>query len=418
MTAWWTAGEDPLALAWIALIAGSAGAGALLVALLVVPRRNTPPVLSGIVTALLMSFTALVVLGADTDRFDLSVAMALLASVLLAFAYASTAMLLPRLLRRRSRRPVAEVSGTGSPRIVLSACVEPESYAPADIALSLSEYDATDVPLPAATARPMLYAAARARYRAAASFSPARATCKVIAKGLSEELGGDPVSVSFCERGAPRLDQAVAAAVADGAKGVVVAQLTAAESLRTDRARSAVDSLGLEEQGVHVSYTAPLWGSPAIVARVVERILEAADGEALDSVGVALVGHGQPEAWNDRHPTWTEQETYLIQRVRVGLAEAGIANRNLRLAWLDWAAPDVTDTVRHLAALGCELVLVAPVAMPVETLATLVDLRQAVHFARVEPGIRVTVLDAWGNDPVLIAELAARVREALDELPL
>jgi protoheme ferro-lyase len=80
---------------------------------------------------------------------------------------------------------------------------------------------------------------------------------------------------------------------------------------------------------------------------------------------------------------------------------------------LDWSEPDVTDTVRHLAALGCETVLVVPASMPVESLGTLVDVRQAARFARVPVTTSVEVLDAWGRDPVLIEELASRVREAM-----
>jgi hypothetical protein len=71
--------------------------------------------------------------------------------------------------------------------------------------------------------------------------------------------------------------------------------------------------------------------------------------------------------------------------------------------------------VRHLAALGSELILVVPASMPVETLGTLVDLPGAIDFARLDPGVDVVTLAAWGNDDVLVSELAERVEEALAE---
>jgi hypothetical protein len=56
---------------------------------------------------------------------------------------------------------------------------------------------------------------------------------------------------------------------------------------------------------------------------------------------------------------------------------------------------------------------VVPAAYPLETISTLLDFSAAARSARVDQSVAVTSLPAWRDDDQVVAELAARVTEAL-----
>ena len=364
---------------------GGLVAGVLLVVLLVVPRRHVPSVLFLHLSALGASSIGVFAVAVITDRLLPSLLVTLAALVSLFFAYTASAVVLPRVTQMRPETEGASDQTRTGVTVILSACVEPETYRPSTLTETFAEYDASGVPLPSLLTRPMLYAAERARYRQSASFSPGRSTCRVVAEALQEALSDDlrvdGVETEWC-RPATALGSLVSRAATEGARAVLVVQLAIAESLLMEDARLLVDRLDGLAPPVPVAYTPPLWGARSIAEMVVERVLDAAADRPRERVGVALVGHGQPEEWQAKHSAWSEHEMYFHHRVRTMLEDAGISDQNVRLAWLEWLDPDVVETVRHLAALDCELVLVVPASMPVETTLTLVDLRQAFSLER------------------------------------
>ncbi|TLM97710.1 MAG: ferrochelatase, partial [Actinobacteria bacterium] len=105
----------------------------------------------------------------------------------------------------------------------------------------------------------------------------------------------------------------------------------------------------------------------------------------------------------------------FLSRVRALLVERGIPDRNVRVAWAEWRDPDVTSSVRHLAALGCRRVIVVPAVSPLDTLGTRLDLEISVRQARVSEGVTVVTLPAWKDDPAVIEELRAQVQRAIAE---
>ena len=131
--------------------------------------------------------------------------------------------------------------------------------------------------------------------------------------------------------------------------------------------------------------------------------------------GVVLVGHGQPEERAKAYPSFDEEETVFLNRLRMLLIEKGIAESNVRIAWAEWGDPDVTSTVRHLAALGCQRILVVPAVYPLDAVTTKLDLEIAVRQARVAEGTVATTLPTWRDDDAVIEELRARVVAALRE---
>src|SRR5664279_2599182 len=91
------------------------------------------------------------------------------------------------------------------------------------------------------------------------------------------------------------------------------------------------------------------------------------------------------------------------------LAAQVVPEQSVRIAWADWRAPEVTGTVRHLAALGCRRIIVSPTCFPLDSITTLLDLQLAVRQARVDETVSIVTLPAWHDDPALVEELRADI---------
>jgi protoheme ferro-lyase len=130
---------------------------------------------------------------------------------------------------------------------------------------------------------------------------------------------------------------------------------------------------------------------------------------------VALVLHGQPEAWQKSHASFDVQENSFANRVRATLIDRGLHQENIRLCYAEWRNPDITETVRHLAALGCSRVLICPACFPFESSVTILDMPVAVRQARVDAHVSTVVLGAWGDGPRLVDVLGTTVRWALHD---
>jgi len=284
-------------------------------------------------------------------------------------------------------------------------------------AIALEIQDLSSAGLPEATigVTPFLYAAQKARYRAVNGRSNSAAQAKAICERLETALDRERfarVDLVTCI-GRDSLAAAVVRLQATGYSRVVVASLSVAESFQMDRAKGEVDALRPDLHGMRVAYTTPLWASDSIANMIAERI--ATFLVEPENTGAVLVMHGQSESRERTHPTFDVQENAFANRVRMLLSERGLSESNVRLCWAEWRSPDITESVRHLAALGCTRIVVAPVCYPLETIATVLDMAVAVRQARVEPHVYVTTLPAWGDDPLVADALAEAVREAAEE---
>ncbi|MDO8964809.1 MAG: ferrochelatase, partial [Coriobacteriia bacterium] len=282
---------------------------------------------------------------------------------------------------------------------------------------ALIDLEDSEIPLPPDAARLLVYTSERGRY-ARFGGSPARATVRALAVRTSAMLHdrgfAGHATAAFCDPG-PTLADALAAAARAGAHRIVVCTLEAGESRAVDAARRDADALELRKAGVTVVHTPPLWSSAGIAAALAARVIEALDGVPGDTDGAVLISEGRPWQWVRTHPTESEHTTYFAQRVRADLIEGGMLADRVRTAWMEWDEPGVTEVVRHLAALGCSRIMLLPVSMPVDTIATLIDLRAAAEQAAVDEGITIGVLPAWGDDPIVATTLCERIVAAAAE---
>ncbi|GAB4275491.1 MAG: hypothetical protein Kow0056_05110 [Coriobacteriia bacterium] len=441
------------AVAWAMLLGGSILVGAGLVMALSAARPMSFFGLTGFFAGLLAGFAGVFSFSMRSGRLDVALAAAAFGLLVVAGSYSLASGMLLRLHASHARRaegsPPPGVltlhapANEKAPVVILDIDAEPDRYTPADVAASLALFEELSFPLPPRGARPMLFAAQRARYRSQGDTSPARESARLlgeaVAAALRDELPGAAVYVSWGTH-LPRADDVVASVTRAGAPPVAGQPQERAVKDRTDVAsepsdgsardivlapaaigdspvatfvRSRCESLAREAGGARILHTDPLWGSNALAERCAEVIASRAEGHDLFLTGVCLVGQGDVLGMEERTSTTVEHETYFHQRIRANLLESGFPTSNVRLSWLQWTDPDVTEVVRHLAALGCRHVLVCPASMLVDSLATRVDLAQAIRFARVPSSTQVTVVPPLGDDPVLVREITQRVLKAL-----
>lgn len=408
--------------AWSVLLVAGVAAGASACAALIVPFRGLWIAATTGVASLLTLAGATAVVWRLAGRIDTMVASGAIGIGAVLGGFALAAAVWPELARRAEPgRPSIDAIAPADERVrvVVLADAEPERYSPRYVAAMMRELQESDIPVPPEAVRTLFYAQERGRY-SKLGMSPARVVARAVAERLSpllseEGLEGE-ATAAFCT-GGPSLAEAIAAGFAGGGRRFVVALLAASDSRRSDIARREVDALELWRHGVEVAYTTPLWSSAAITEAVAARILDAFNGAPRDEDGVVLVSEGQPWQWEQTHPAASEHATFLSQRIRAELVRAGMSGDRVRTAWLEWDEPDVTEAVRHLAALGSRRILVVPATLPFDGIDTMIDLRATAEQTSVDDGVHVAVAPAWGDDPVVARALAERILEAERDLP-
>ncbi len=400
-------------LAWTALVGGGALAGTLAALALSLDRGPRGVTLTLAALSAAVSGTGLVVVSA-TDAGALTTAAGALLSLMGVLAgYALGAGILQSLPDPAGNAPKPPAAATTETdvrtAVLLLADVEPARYSARHTSAAIRDLEETDAATVPALLIPFFFAAQNTRYASLGGVSPARAAAGAIAERVATLL--DPLLFAgpypaFCS-GEETLDRVMARARSAGHSSFVVAPLGVADSRPFERATEAsLDSASQQ----HVRVASALWGSDEIAVTVAEQVLEVCRGAEV-STGVVLVAHGQPPQWEGAWAAFDEQEVSFVNRIREHLVEGGVPSHGIRVAWAAWREPDVTEAVRHVAALGSERVLVVPACEPVECLDTMIDLPHAVRMARVDVPARV--LSAWGDIEPVASALAERIREAV-----
>jgi hypothetical protein len=407
------------ALIWMALVVGAVGTGASLVGILV-SRRS----LEGFFALLGLFFFVACSWGfggvtLTYDRLDAIIYALVFALAGIVGGYALISTLLGWLAKRSrvaaSSVPTPLPKDVGTVAVLVLGEVEPADYSPAATAAALEDLADEGLLKASVGVLPFLFMAQKTRYRAAGGTSPAVKQLDAVAEKLEALLAGAEsfgrLESAWAE-GERSLASQVAKAVTKGFRDIIVAEATIAESLEVDAAKREVDALRLGDMGVSVTYAGPLWGSERIAGLVTNRILAVAGDQS--AAGVALVGQGQPEDRARDRRDFDEQENSFLNRIRMMLLERGCSEQNVRIAWADWRSPEITGTVRHLAALGCPRIIVSPACFPFDSITTLLDIHLAVRQARVDEAVSVVTLPAWHDDPAFVEQLRADISQALD----
>jgi len=401
---------------WAVLLIGCVSFGGAIVAALVLPRHASLIAALAAVACLLASATSF---GSIVARYATPEAIAGSMAVFISgitAGYAVVSTLIPY-FDRPGREPILNPGQGDIDGVVLVGCCDPERYDLRAVARrqNLLEHDAGIV-VPV-TALPFVFFAERARYRTIGGRSPGHAAARRVADRLLDGPGAAPwrVALAWCHTPATPAS-AVASLAREGVRRIALVPLGLPESGPLDEARKPLDDLLRVAGAPAVGTATSIWQDRLLPGRLAERIIAATAHAAPSEVGVVLVSEGAPPVWEKRYASAAETETYFDQRVRALLGDAGIPERQIRMCWLEWQTPDVTEAVRHVAALGCTRIVVAPATIALPTLQTSLDLSHAVALARVPEEVLVVTLQPWGDDGGFVDAVRRSAAEALGAL--
>lgn len=403
---------------WLALLAGSFLFGACIVGAMVLARSYS-------VLAALLGIggfvSALYTLGTIAQVYSTPIAIG--ASVLFVVVgivggYTVAAAGIPYVAHiRRSRRTITQPPASDGAGVVLLGCAEPAQYDPRAVAHRQNLLaDTAEIELPL-SAVPFVFLTEKTRYRALGGTVPVDSTATTLAHkvaGVWEPFPCPSITLASCTY-PDDLQRAIAAQAGAGATRIAIVVLGPPESAATEHALTLASDAARRDMVTRVRIAPSIWNDGSLACRLAERILASAGDTPPGNIGVALVCSGSPEVWERRYAASGQTENYFIQRVRMLLVEAGLSDEHVKVAWLEWQTPDVTETVRHLAVLGCRRIITVPATTILPTLETLLDLDRAVSYARVPASVTTVTLGPWEDDDVLVAAVRAVASAALED---
>jgi protoheme ferro-lyase len=307
----------------------------------------------------------------------------------------------------------------GSPRrraVVYFTHGEPETYEPEPWVNMLHELDATVPGFPPKPVWPFILAGIKRSFGIVGSSPHGRIHAQTMAE-VAAAVGRPDVDwhLSFLDADPP-LHRAVSEAVRAGATELVLLTVFLTDSDHTAEADKLDAAMGLSAAGLRVMRTPVLWDDARLARMVAEKVLRAAGDRDRSTVGVMLVGHGQPIQWDAEHPTETQQEQAFRAAIRSVLVQAGFRADLVSEAWMSFRDPKVPDRVRELAQRGARTVIGVPVTISADSLHSLHDTPALVRKGAHGTGLEVLDVGGWNTEPLLVELLADRTRQALAEL--
>lgn len=399
---------------WIGLVTAAMLTGMSVVGILVVKQRAEPLFALFAILSLAAVGNLMVEVTRVYGRFDAALYSLAFLIAGAGAGYALASSLLGSMARvPAAPKPPRPPETARGPAAIIVACHEPETYSPFATASMLRALEEDGLFVSSSGTLPFLFFAQKARYRAIGGTSPSRRQLAALAEKTEHSLPDtEDVTVYWADcTGKERLATRVSDAVSAGHSKVVVVELGVGRSLALSAAEQEVDVMKLDRVGVEVHYSGPVGESDRIISALSRRTTSATPS-AITS-GVVLVGHAQPDAQSRIDPAFDEQETVFLNRMRLMIVEAGVPAQNVRIAWAEWRNPDVTSSVRHLAALGCNRIVVVPATYPLDSIATRLDLELAARQSRIDDSVVVVTMPSWQDDEQVVAEVRERILQEL-----
>lgn len=290
---------------------------------------------------------------------------------------------------------------------------EPPAYSPMPWVETFKELDADKVSFIPKPFRPFFFLKFREEYLKIGG-SPHNFIHEAMAGSLKEAFRaeGDDTTrfyMAFLDSD-PRPDESVIRALNEGANKVTFATVFVTVSSHTKAGQDMVKELDLDRYGVPICFSEPLWKSETLQNMFVARANEHLNGTDKSKVGILLVGHGQPEDWDQVYPTQTEQEILFRQSIIERLTMNGYLRENISLAWMEFKEPEIGEIARELAGQGIEKLFVFATSISASSLHSLYDIPEAVINAGLPAGVEVVNLGAWDDDPIVIRAIKEQLK--------
>jgi protoheme ferro-lyase len=399
-------------LRWAVLVVLSMGLGVFIVEFMTVhPLRMSTFLLLSSATAF-----AIAVLIALAFRGKRLMPLAIVVAVV--FFAAGYVLDTERFLSREDSRPVPELTraegepGDGHTAVIYFTHGEPETYDPVGWINQFNEFDEQGISFIPLVARPFFVYELRNAYLEVGS-SHHRGMHKQMLQSLEDAYRreGDTTTrfyLSFLDDD-PRPDAAVIQALNDGASRIVVSEVFLTISNHTAEGEKLIEAVDAERYGATLEYTGPLWDSDTLASMFTERVAANRTQDDPTKVGVLLVGHGQPDEWDEEWPTETSQEIGFREGVLQRLADQGYEPENLSLAWMSFKEPKPAPKVEEFVANGVNEIFFFSAAISAESIHSQYDIPELVYEADVPEEVSIVNLGAWNDDPVVIQAIKEKI---------
>jgi sirohydrochlorin ferrochelatase len=321
-------------------------------------------------------------------------------------------------LSREDTRPVPVLTrqkgdpGAGHTAVIYFTHGEPETYDPIGWLNQFREFDEQKIPFVPFLARPFFIYQLRKKYLQVGT-SQHRQGHQRMLRSLEREfrLQGDERTkfyLSFLDDN-PRPDAAVIQALNEGASQLIVAEVFVSVSNHTLEGKNLIEELGIEELGIPICYTGPLWDSPTLHRMFVQRALNNLGETDKTRAGVLLVGHGQPDEWDREFATETEHEIQFRRYILELFEQEGFLPENLSMAWMEFKDPKPAEAVERFVKQGVEKVFYFSAAISADAIHSQYDVPELVHKARVPQNFPLLNLGAWNDDPLVIQAIKEKI---------
>jgi protoheme ferro-lyase len=336
-------------------------------------------------------------------------------------ALAGYILMTRKVLSREDPRPIPELTrskgdpGLGHTAVIYFAHGEPETYDPIGWINQFNEFDEQGIPFVPLVARPYFLHRLRKGYLRIGK-SDHRKTHQQMLNSLERAFrdAGDETTrfyLSFLD-GDPRPDAAVIQALNDGASCIIVSEVFLTISNHTAEGEDLIKELGVDQYGVPIEYTGPLYDSETLQSMFVHRANQNRGETDKSKVGILLVGHGQPDEWDVEWASETEQEISFRQAVLKRFEADGYKRENLSLAWMEFKEPKPAVKVEEFSRNGVEKVLFFSAAISADAMHSQYDVPALVNKAKIPAGFSLVNLGAWNDDPIVIQA----IKEKIDSL--
>jgi len=207
----------------------------------------------------------------------------------------------------------------------------------------------------------------------------------------------------------PRPDVAVIQALNEGASKLILAEVFVTQSNHTLEGEEMVEALHVEEYGASLVYTEPLWNSVLMHSMFVDRANATLHSTPKEKVGVLLIGHGQPDEWDEEFATETQQEKAFKESIMRAFVEDGYKVENIGVAWMEFKTPKPAPKIRELVANGVEKILFYSASISADAIHSQCDVPDLVYSANVPNNISLINMGAWDNNPLTIQAIIERI---------
>lgn len=213
----------------------------------------------------------------------------------------------------------------------------------------------------------------------------------------------------------PHPNEAAWQAVKEGAEKIILTHVFLTESNHTLEGEEMIKELRLEEYGISVCTTYPLWNSETLIEMFVQQSEQMRRNLPREQVGILLVAHGQPPEWDEIYPKQTKQETDFRLAIRDRLVQHGYPPENVSLAWMESREPTPQVGLRELLGRNVRLVLVFSSSISAEGIHSAYEVPEILSEVPLPEGVRLVNLGAWNDHPLVLQAIMERIQACLNE---